>query len=235
MSPARRALLEVAAALLILGGVFVSGLLVGAKHQDTKAGTAQAQADQLKGEAKGQAQLAHQADQQAMKDQATVTDADALARAAKRELDRRLAALHGGAPASHPDHIIHPDEMVSPLPAIPDSGGLKLKSPERGSNLQSSNLQSSDELTLTRAALAQALEVNADREAQLAARDRLIASLTASRDYWKATAEDREKALALQEIASQARASAQAKQTLWGEIKTGLASAALGYATGRAR
>lgn len=51
MTPGRRAALEVAVAALILGGAFVAGLLVGAKHQDAKAAAAQSQVDQLKGEA----------------------------------------------------------------------------------------------------------------------------------------------------------------------------------------
>lgn len=222
MTPGRRAALEVAVAALILGGAFVAGLLVGAKHQDAKAAAAQSQVDQLKGEALAAGQAAHQADQQAMKDQATVTAADALARAAKRELDRRLAALHGDAPASHPNPGGAPCAKsgsegagggLAPLPAIPTN---------------------QDELALTRAALAQAQAVIAAQGDQLAARDRLIASLTASRDSWKADAEKSQQALRLKEIACEAQASAQAKRTVWGEIKAAGWAAAIAYAAGRA-
>lgn len=233
MTPARRATLEVVAALVILGGAFVAGLLVGAKHQDAKAAAAQTQVDQLKGEALAAGQAAHQADQQAMKDQATVTAADAteaaksaLTRAAKRELDRRLAALHGDAPASHSPASPRADGAGSDnaLPSFPEI-------PDR-----------SDELTATRAALAQAQVVIADQGDQLAAkdqaladRDRLIASITASRDSWKADAEKSQQALRLKEIACEAQASAQAKRTLWREIKAAGAAAVVAYAIGRSR
>lgn len=222
--PLRRAALEVALALVLLALAFTTGLLVGTRHQDAKASAAQSQADQLKGEALAEGRVAQQADQQAMRDQATVTDSDAHAAAAKRELDRRLAALHGGAPASHPSpaslrangagSAVVKDSLTAPLPSLPSA---------------------SDELALTRAALAQAQAVIAAQGDQLAARDRLIASLTASRDAWKADAEKAQQALRLQEIASEARASAQAKRTVWGEIKTGLVTGLVGYAAGRAR
>ena len=90
-----------------------------------------------------------------------------------------------------------------------------------------------DKLAETQAALAQAQVVIADQQAQIEARDKLIASLTTARDNWKASAEQAQEALRLQQIAHDAQMSAQAKRTVWGEIKTGAAMALIGYAAGR--
>ncbi len=240
MTPGRRATLEVAAAAILLGGAFMTGLLVGAKHQDATAAAAQAQVDQLKGEARAAGQAAQQEDQQARKDQATVTVADAheaaksaLTSAAKRELDRRLAALHGDAHASHPSPGSPGATGAgrSNHPEIPDSSSLP-SFPEIPDN---------SELAATRAALAQAqvviaaqVDQLAAKDQQIAARDKLIASTTASRDYWKADAEKSQETLRLKEIAAEAQASAQAKRTVWGEIKAAGWAAAIAYAAGRA-
>lgn len=103
----------------------------------------------------------------------------------------------------------HPASLAS-LPSIPD-----------------------DRLAATQAALAQAQAVIADQQAQIEARDRLIASLTKSRDEWQASAQQAQEALRLQQIAHEAQMSAQSKRTVWGEIKTGAAMALIGYAAGR--
>jgi hypothetical protein len=71
------------------------------------------------------------------------------------------------------------------------------------------------------------------QEAQLAARDRLIASLTASRDAWKATAEDSQRALALQRIAADAAVHEAKSSGLRAQLVRGLEGLALGYAAGK--
>lgn len=91
----------------------------------------------------------------------------------------------------------------------------------------------SSDLAATQSALAQAQAVIADQQSQIEARDKLIASLTKARDDWKASAEQAQEALRLQQIAHDAQMSTQAKRTVWGEIKTGAAMALIGYAAGR--
>lgn len=194
----------IAGAVLLATG-FGLGLAVSIHRQSHKAQVIENQANQAEGAALAHQAAAQLSDRQADHDQATVTTSDAHAAAAKRELDRRLAALHGDAPASH-------QEGLPNLPGIPDS---------------------SSELKATQAALAQAQVVIADQQSQIEARDKLIASLTTARDNWKASAEQAQEALRLQQIAHDAQMSAQAKRTVWGEIKTGAAMALIGYAAGR--
>lgn len=98
----------------LIGFGLVLGLDWSAHRAGAKARAAQTQSDQHEGAAQTHAAQAAAQDQQAIKDQATVTTADARAAAAKRELDRRLAALHGDAPASH----------LAPLPTVPGTDEL---------------------------------------------------------------------------------------------------------------
>lgn len=89
------------------------------------------------------------------------------------------------------------------------------------------------ELEATRAALAQAQQVIADQQAQVEARDKLIASITASRDQWKATAEADERALALQKIASDAAVHSEHAHGVRAQLVRGLEGLAVGYVAGR--
>lgn len=91
----------------------------------------------------------------------------------------------------------------------------------------------SNALEITRAALEQANEVIADQQAQVEARDKLIASLTASRDQWKATAEADERALAMQRIAADATVRSEHASNVRTQLLRGLEGLAVGYVAGR--
>lgn len=219
-------------ALGLFGLGLGTGLGWGAHHASKKAVQAQTQADQHEGAAQTHAAQAAASDQQAITQQATVTTADARAAAAKRELDRRLAALHGDAPASHSPASVRADGAGrANLPEIPDSSALPSfpEIPDNSDELAATQAA----LALTQAALAEAQAVIAAQGDQLAARDRLIASLTASRDQWHAAYEESQKALALQKIAANAAVHSEARRGFLHSLETGLATAALGYAAGR--
>lgn len=181
----------------LIGFGLVIGLDWSAHREGAMARAAQTQSYQHEGAAQTHAAQAAASDQQAIKDQATVTTADARAAAAKRELDRRLAALHGVAPAS-----------ISPLPAIPGTVDAS-------------------------AALEKAQEVITAQDEAIKQRDQVIATLTASRDHWRAAYDESQKALALQKLASEAAVHSEAKRGFLHSLETGVVCAALGYAGGR--
>lgn len=185
-------------------GIFAMGLGLGLgvnQHQASKkAETAQTQADQAVGQAQAHAAQAAAADRQAGLDRETVSNADARAAVARRELNRLSAALPKKAPAP-----------IQPVTPTPESNALET----------------------TQAALEQANEVIADQQAQIEARDKLIASITAARDAYKARAEDDERALALQKIASDAAVHSEHAHGVRAQLVRGLEGLAIGYAAGR--
>lgn len=221
MTPRQLALYLGIALALIGTGVWI-GASAGAKHYGAKAEAAQAQADQHEGAAQTHAAQAAESDQQATKQQATVNAADAQVAAAKRELDRRLAALHGDAPASNLSPAsprangagsgVVKDSLTAPLPSLPSA---------------------SDELALTRAALAQAQAVTESQDEEIAALKLQVSLEHASAVQWKAAYDESQKALALEAIAKDAAVHEAKSSGLRAQLVRGLEGLAIGYAAGR--